>query len=140
MKSAKNEYLLLFRGTGWDNGLSPKQIEQIMDRFAKWFDRLTEWGILKSAQPLAQTGAMVSARPGRGVTDGPFAETKETIGGFFLMQVDTLEEAIAIAKETPMLPYGMTVEVRPIAEDCPILERARQFAVEKQSRKQFATA
>ena len=140
MNSTKNEYLLLFRGNHWDNGLSPEEIEQTMSRFTKWFDSLTEWGILKSAQPLAQAGAIVSGRPGRGVTDGPFVESKEAIGGYFLLQVDTLEEAIAIAKEAPMLQYGTTVEVRPIGEDCPILERARKLTSEKQRVKELAAA
>jgi|SRR6516225_3772681 hypothetical protein len=140
IESSKNEYLLLFRGSGWDDGLSQEEIEKVMGRFTAWFERLTECGILKSAQPLVQAGAIISAKAGRGVTDGPFVESKEAIGGYFLLQVDTLEEAVAIAKEAPMLQYGTTVEVRPIAEDCPILERARKCAVEKQSRKQLATA
>jgi len=59
------------------------------------------------------------------VSDGPFAESKETIGGYFLLKVNTLEEAVAIARECPGLPYGIRVEVRPVAGECPIYEELR---------------
>ena len=49
------------------------------------------------------------------VADGPFAESKEAIGGYFLLAVDTMEEAVEIAKTFPTLDYGASVEVRPIA-------------------------
>jgi hypothetical protein len=65
------------------------------------------------------------------VADGPFAESKEAIGGYFLLQVKSLDEAVAIAKDCPGLAYGAVVEVRPVAEECPVAEEARaeaQFA------------
>jgi hypothetical protein len=58
------------------------------------------------------------------VADGPFAESKEAIGGYFLLQVKSIDEAVAIAQECPGLPYGAVVEVRPVAAECPILENA----------------
>jgi hypothetical protein len=54
------------------------------------------------------------------VSDGPFAESKEAIGGYFLLDVATMDEAVAIARECPGLPYGIRVEVRPVAGECPI--------------------
>ncbi|HVJ45724.1 MAG TPA: YciI family protein, partial [Luteolibacter sp.] len=53
------------------------------------------------------------------VADGPFAESKETIGGFFMVNVVSMDEALEIAKRCPALAYGLTVEVRPAAEVCP---------------------
>ena len=54
------------------------------------------------------------------VADGPFAESKEAIGGYFLLKVDSLDEAVAIAQECPGLPYGAKVEVRPVMAQCPL--------------------
>jgi len=55
-----------------------------------------------------------------------FAESKEAIGGYFLLQVDDLEEAVEIAKRCPALEYGLEVEVRPLAEVCPPFQRVKE--------------
>jgi len=60
----------------------------------------------------------VSQKRGLSVSDGPFAESKEAIGGFFLLEVGSLDEAAEIAKDFPGLEYGATVEVRPVAPEC----------------------
>jgi len=112
-----NQYMLLFRGTQWDKGMSPDEIQNVMVQWTGWFDRLSENGKLVSGKPLHGEGKMVTGKK-RTVADGPFAESKETIGGFFLLQVDTMEEALEIAKECPALDYGLTVEVRPVAPAC----------------------
>jgi hypothetical protein len=65
------------------------------------------------------------------VSDGPFAESKEAIGGYFLLDVASMDEAVAIAQECPGLPYGVRVEVRPVAPECPVaseLTREAEFA------------
>ena len=62
------------------------------------------------------------------VADGPFAESKETIGGYFLLNVGTMDEAVAIAQQCPGLPYGIRVEVRPVAGECPVAAEARAEA------------
>ena len=54
------------------------------------------------------------------MADGPFAESKEAIGGFFLLEVGSLDEAAEIAKDFPGLNYGASVEVRPVAPECPL--------------------
>jgi len=131
----QNEYLLLFRGNAWYNSLSPEEIQKAMSDFKAWFDRLTAQGKLKGAQPLVREGKIVSGKNGRVVADGPFAESKEAIGGYFLLAVDSLDEAVAVAQGCPSLEYGTQVEVRPVAEDCPMAERARQIMPEEQ----FAT-
>ncbi len=61
-------------------------------------------------------------------TDGPFAESKEAIGGYFLLDVASLDEAVAIAQECPGLPYGVQVEVRPVAAECPVASELKQEA------------
>jgi len=116
---AKNEFILLFRGSQWDKGLSPEQIQKVMNQFMGWFERLREEGRVRAGQPLERTGKIVSGKGGRTVADGPFAESKEAIGGYFLLDVANLEEAIEIARQCPILEYGSTVEVRPVADGCP---------------------
>ena len=60
----------------------------------------------------------------RNVSDGPFAEAKETVAGYFLLTVADEDEAIEIAKQCPALPYGMTVEIRPLLARCSASELA----------------
>jgi len=119
---AAPEYLLLFRGTNWDKGLSPEEMQQVMGQFMGWFEQLRQEGTLKAGQPLAREGKVVSGAKGSAVADGPFTESKEAVGGYFLLQVASLDEAVAIAKQCPILKFGSTVEVRPVASQCPIQE------------------
>jgi len=124
----KPEYMLLFRGNDWHKGLSPEEMQKVVGQWKSWFDRLTEQGKAIAGNPLEREGKIVSGKNGRVVADGPFAESKEAIGGYFLLQVNTLDEAVAIAKECPGLAYGVVVEVRPVAEECPLAEAARAEA------------
>ena len=117
-----SEYMLLFKGTLWDRDLSPEELQNVMTRWMNWLDRLTQEGKVKSAHPLANQGKIVSWKKGVPV-DGPFAESKEAIGGYFLLRV-TEEEALQIAKECPALKHGVSVEVRPIVDQCASMERA----------------
>ena len=117
--------MLLFRGAQWDKGLSPEDIQKIMSQWNNWFERLTLQGKVKSAHPLERKGKIVSGK-GRTVADGPFAESKEAIGGYFLLVLDDFNEALEIAKECPTLEYGVTVEVRPVAEQCRHMQRVNE--------------
>jgi hypothetical protein len=85
---------------------------------------------LVAGNPLERESKIVSGK-NRMVSDGPFAESKEAIGGYFLLDVASFEDAVAIARECPGLPYGVQVEVRPVAGECPIaseLKHEAQFA------------
>jgi hypothetical protein len=132
MSEQKNsEYMLLFRGTDWYKGLSPQEIQQVITEMYAWFDRLTEQGKLKAGQPLEAEGKVVSQKKGSSVADGPFAESKEAIAGYFLLLVDSLDEAVEIAKNFPALKYGATVEVRPVAPECTMKQILGQESEEK---------
>ena len=116
---AKSEYILLFRGTNWHKGLSPEEIQEVVKQMYAWLDRFTAEGKAKVGKPLFPEGKIVSQKA-RSVADGPFAESKEAIGGFFLLEVGSLDEATEIAKNFPGLNYGASVEVRPVAPECPL--------------------
>jgi hypothetical protein len=121
---AKNGYMLIFRGTDWHKGLSPEEMQQVSERWMTWFKRLTDQGKAIAGNPLEREGKIVSGKNGRVVADGPFAESKEAIGGYFLLNVNSLDEAVAIAQECPGLPYGAKVEVRHVIDQCPLAAEA----------------
>jgi len=123
--------MLLFRGNDWTKSLSPEEKQKVTDHWMAWFRRLTDQGKAIAGNPLEPEGKIVSGK-NRVVSDGPFAESKEAIGGYFLLDVETIEEAIAIAQSSPGLAYGGSIEVRPMAGECPLDVRARQLAREEQ--------
>jgi hypothetical protein len=124
MSTEKVDYLILFRGTDWDQDLSPEQIQQVVADWYAWFERLKQEGRCSGGHPLRNTGKIVSGRNGRTVADGPFAESKEAIGGYFYLHVADEAEAVAIAQQCPGLEYGAVVEVRPVADMCSVRARA----------------
>jgi hypothetical protein len=105
-----SEYILLFRG-GFEDGLTPADVQRFMEQFMAWADRLAMQGKLRTGHPLGDQRMIVSGR-NRVVSDGPFAETKETLGGYFVLIVADADEALAIAKDCPGLDYGIHIEVR----------------------------
>ena len=112
---ATSDYLLLFRNTAWHQGLSSEEIQQNLDRFTNWFRQLRNDGKFKGGGPLVSNGKTVTQR--NLVIDGPFAETKEEIGGFLIIEADSLEQAVEVAKDCPGFKFGQTVEVRAIGPD-----------------------
>jgi hypothetical protein len=121
--SEKSDYLLLFRGADWHQGLSPDEIQKTMTVWMSWFNRLIAEGRCKGGQALAPESKVVSGKM-KNVVDGPYAEAKESIAGYFLLHVSGIEEAAEIAKECPTLAYGTAVEVRPLLVRCPASELA----------------
>jgi hypothetical protein len=119
----ENGYMLIFRGNDWHKGLSPEQMQKISDQWMAWFKQLTESGKALAGNPLEPAGKIVSGKNGA-VVDGPFAESKEAIGGYFLLRVGDMDEAVAIARQCPGLPYGAKIEVRPVAGECPMKTEA----------------
>ena len=118
--------MLIFRSTDWYKGLSPEQMQQVADQWMAWFNGLKEEGKCLSGNPLEREGKIVGKN--RSVSDGPFAESKESIGGYFLLRVGSMDEAVAIAQQCPGLPFGIRVEVRPVAGECPMAAEVRNEA------------
>ena len=110
------QFILLIRGGEDLNvNLSPEQIQEAVERYSRWAKRLRAEGKLVSAEKLKDNeGFLLSTKNGQVLVDGPFAETKETIGGFFIINADSTEEAIEIARESPAMAQGGVVELREI--------------------------
>ena len=113
-----NEHLLFIRGTHWNSEMSPADLQRTMTDFYAWVDGLHKQGILRGAQPLMEEGKLVAGTKGASVTDGVFAESKEAIAGYFLLAVDSMDEALRIARACPILDHGAQIEVRPVADLC----------------------
>lgn len=105
-----NEYLLLSRGQ-WDADKSKEEIQSAIDSFYAWYERLVAEGTFRRGHRLS-TGTKLVTRGA--VLDGPFAEAKEIIGGYWFIVAGSLEEAAAIAARNPCLTCGLSYEVRPI--------------------------
>ncbi len=112
-------YMLLIYS---DESLYPKMSEadtnQLMQEYGEFTEAVQKAGVLKESDRLHPTTAATTVRVRNRdtlTTDGPFAETKEQFGGFYLIDVKDLDEAIAWAAKVPTAKYG-TVEVRPIWE------------------------
>jgi hypothetical protein len=108
-----SEFLVLSRGR-WDADKSPEQIQQVIDAFYVWHEGLVQAGIAKPGQRLAVEGKFISRW---GVTDGPFAESKEVIGGYWFFLARNLDEAVALASQNPTIACGLSFEVRPVERE-----------------------
>ena len=112
-----NQYMFLVRGGSCNNSeLSPEQMQAKMQEVFAWIDGLTKKGVMSAAQPLTPEGKTLSGKNGSTVSDSIAAESKEAIGGFFIVNAATMDEAVNIARTCPMFNYGGMLEVRQMAE------------------------
>lgn len=94
---------------------SPEELQAIMARFATWMGDLKQQGRVVATNGLENTGKILRGPIGATIiTDGPFAEGKEVVGGYVLLQPCTLDEAVAVAGACPGLDHRMIIEVRPV--------------------------
>jgi hypothetical protein len=119
-----SEYFVISRGQ-WDKDKSPDEIQQAIDDFYVWHDRLVGEGVMKTGQRLAREAKVVSSG---GVLDGPFAEGKEVIGGYWFFLAGSLAEAAALAAQNPCLACGLLYEVRPVEK-----QRASAFKLSSET-------
>ena len=104
------DYLFIFRG-GNTSHLSPEENQKVMQKWYDWIKQLSDSGKFKAGEPLGSE-AKVIAGAKKVVTDGPFAETKEQLGGIFLIEATDLNDAIRVAARIPTARWG-SIEVRP---------------------------
>ena len=110
-QTSPSEYLVIARGQ-WDKGLPRQQIESVIDEFYLWLDRMVDVGKMKPGQRLTYEGKTVARQ--NVITDGPFGETKEVVGGYWFILASSLDEAARSASGNPCLDYGIFMEIRPI--------------------------
>ncbi|MBW1297611.1 YciI family protein [Aquimarina litoralis] len=109
------EFLMLIRG-GQDKyqSVSANDMQKHMEHWQEWMAGLANEDKLVGGQPLANEGNTLTGN-GKTVTDRPFAEGKELVGGYLLIKASSLKEATEIAKGCPSFEYDCSVEVREIA-------------------------
>jgi hypothetical protein len=109
------KYLLMLRDTGTYDSLSPEEMQKIFERFRTWSGKLREQGKIVGGEKLRDHQGRVVKRAGSklSVTDGPFAEAKEVLGGFFVVEAKSYDEAVSVANGCPHLDFG-SIEVREI--------------------------
>ena len=106
--------MILLRGGPEMNNFSPAEMEAHMGKWKSWMGGLAQEGKLSSGLPLNKTGKQVTAH-GEVVTDGPFAEGKEVVGGYLIFNAEDIEGAVTIAKGCPIFEgENANVEVREI--------------------------
>ena len=107
-----SEFVFLYRGG--QSGRSPEQAQQVMQKWMAWFKELADNGHVKDrGQPLERSGKLVSGKR-KTVTDGPFAEAKDVVGGYTLIVAKDLNEAAELSKGCPIFEFDGQVEVRPV--------------------------
>lgn len=110
-ESKLNEYLVISRGQ-WDADASPETIQTAIDQFYDWLDAHVAAGNMRRGSRLTREVALVTRK--RTVTDGPFAEIKEMIGGFWFVIAPSLEAAAQLLSDSPTVQQGIFYEVRPL--------------------------
>lgn len=113
MKQAQHEYLVVSRGQ-WDERATREDVQHAIDQFYLWYEGHLASGRMKPGSRLAPEGKCVAHRV---VTDGPFTETKELVGGYWFIVAASLDEAAEIASHNPCLAFGLTLEIRPLVAE-----------------------
>lgn len=108
-----SEYLVISRGQ-WDEDKSPEEIQNAIDAFYNWHDQLVSAGKMISGHRLREAKMIVSKH---GITDGPFAETKEVIGGYWFFRANSLAEAAALGAQNPCVACGLSLEIRQLEDE-----------------------
>lgn len=112
-----SDYILLYRSTADAHTAAmgtPELARQSLVKWRAWLDDMTRKGQLKNVgHPLERSGKVVGGRK-KSVTDGPYTETKEVVGGFSIIEANDIDEAARIASGCPILEGGGSVEVRPV--------------------------
>jgi hypothetical protein len=108
-------FMYLFRGNQTAlRSMSPEQMQQTMKKWMDWKDTLEKNGHIKQlGERLDGTGKVVRGKS-KAVTDGPYVEAKDSIGGYMLVEAKNMDQAVELAKGCPILESDGTVEIRPI--------------------------
>jgi len=106
------EYMMLFRNEKNESSQEPsaEQMQAAMKQWQTWIKGIAADGKYSGTNRLLSEGKTV--KPGNAITDGPYAEGKEVVGGYLVVKANSLDEAVEMAKSCPNLIYGGNVEIR----------------------------
>jgi len=109
-----SEFVFLYRGG--ERATSPAEGEKVMQKWVAWMTELGQNGHMKDrGQPLEETGKVVRGKQ-KVVTDGPYTESKDLVGGYTLIEAKDLAQAAELSKGCPIFETGGLVEIRPVME------------------------
>ena len=106
-----SEFMYLFRGSGPTG--SPEEMQQQMQKWAAWAKDLSSKGYLRGGDPLDRSGKVLVGAD-KTVTDGPFAEAKDVVGGYMIIEAEDLSTATELSTGCPIFASGGSVEIRPV--------------------------
>ena len=107
------KFMLIFHG-GQAGNASPEQMQAGMGKWMAWIDKLAKANQYVSGEPLLPGGKSISGPAGKSVTDGPYTEGKEIVGGYFIINAKDYDEAIALCKDYPDYEAGGKIQVRQV--------------------------
>ncbi len=105
------KFMLIFEGRSNPNA-SPEEMQANMDKWMQWINRLHQEGKYVAGEPLLPGGKLVTSKTS--VTDGPYTEGKEVVGGFFVINANNYDEAVAECRDYPDFEMGGRIQVRQV--------------------------
>lgn len=106
--------MMIFIGADYaELGLSPEELQARMGKWWAWNNKMEAAGILKGGNALIPTAKRVVG-PERTVSDGPFVESKELVGGYYIIQAENADSVVEVAQDYPDYDLGGTVEIREV--------------------------
>jgi hypothetical protein len=105
------KFMLIFHGGHQPS--SPADMQTHMGKWMAWIDKLRSEDRYVSGEPLVPGGKLISGSS-KTVTDGPYTEGKEVVGGFFIINAKDMDEAVELSKDSPDYEFGGSVQVRQV--------------------------
>jgi len=96
--------------------ISPDAMQKVVEKYIAWGKKLREAGVMRAGDKLTdEPGRVMRRKEGQvHVTDGPYSESKELLGGYYMIEADNYDKAVELARDCPQLEYGGTIEVRQV--------------------------
>ena len=113
------EFLLALRDDPSEfTSLSPEEIQSVISEYVAWATSIQERGHLRDGKKLRDEGGKILRKSGEdmSVVDGPFSESKEVLGGFYVIEAPSYEAAAELCSDHPQLKYGGSIELRAIED------------------------
>jgi len=110
------QYMLLIRNEDTDfSKFSAKDFQDLMKKYKDWTQKIVQDGTYVSGEKLTHDlGKSLKVKSGKIIVDGPYADTKDAIGGYYIIKAKSLDAAVEVGKGCPALSYGGSLEVRAV--------------------------